>query len=108
MVFYEMDAAQVHSSGQQVTGHTSLAVGLARRFGTVLTTAESTVAHSTMVGAVQRFRERWQPGADQVVGEVEALGGGTSGSAVVITETDLTAASHLPHPGRSPLHRQIN
>jgi hypothetical protein len=107
MIFYEMDAPQVYNSGQQVTGQTSVAAGLARRYGTVLTTAESAVRHPTVVSAVQRFRERWHPSADQVAGQVQTLGVGTSTSAVTITDTDLTAEGQLRAPGIY-LHRDIN
>ncbi|MGH3681097.1 MAG: hypothetical protein ACRDT2_12750 [Natronosporangium sp.] len=108
MVYYEMDAPQVHTAGQQVTGQTSIAAGLARHFETVLSGAETSVAHRTMVLAVRRFSTRWKPSADQVASRVESLGIGTSGSAVTISQTDLDAENCLRYGYPVHLYRNVN
>ena len=111
--YYQMDTPQVHGAGQQVAGLTPLAGGLARRYGTVLSTAANTVRHPTVAGALRRFSDRWHPPAELVAGEVSQLGERTSGSAVVITETDLVAEQTLATTGEvvgapSHLNRSIN
>lgn len=108
MVYYEMDAPQVHTSGHQVTGQTSFAAGLARRFETVLSGAENSVGHRTMVLAVRRYSSRWKPSADRVASRVETLGIGTSNSAVTISHTDLDAQDCLRYGTPMYLYRGIN
>lgn len=108
MVYYEMDAPQVHTTGQQVTGYSSVAAGLARRFESGLSTAETTVTHRTMVNAIRRFSGRWKPSADRVAARVENLGIGTSTSAVRISETDLDAEHCLRYGDPLYLHRGVN
>lgn len=108
--YYDMDVLQVHTGGQQVTAETSTATQLAQRYGTMLTNAEGAVTHPTVAAAVRRYSDLWKPKADQVAGQVEALGVGTSGSAVTISETDQEAASCL-HYGSTEsfyLNREIN
>lgn len=108
--YYDMDVVQVYNGGQQVTAETSTATELATRYGTMLSSAEGAVTHPTVSAAVRRYSDLWKPKADQVAGQVEALGVGTSGSAVTISETDQEAA-HLLHYGSTEafyLNREIN
>ena len=107
MVYYEMDTPPVHGAGRQVSGLAPVADGLARRFGTVLGTAEGTVGHPVVAAAVRRYADRWQPLASRAAGQVRQLGGATSGSAVTISETDLAAEQILAGTPRH-LRRTIN
>jgi hypothetical protein len=114
MDFYEMDTPGVYDSGNRVTDQTSTAAGLAQRFGTVLTTAETTVTHPRMISAIARYHEAWHPQADRVVGQIEALGGNTSASAVTVDAADQEADSHVRVTGghvdtcTTALRRDIN
>lgn len=107
MAFYEMDTPQVHGAGRQISGLAPVADGLARRFGSVLGDAESTVGHPVVAAAVRRFTDRWQPAASTAAGRVRQLGRVTSGSAVTVGETDQAAEQIL---AGTPvhLHRSIN
>lgn len=108
MGYYEMDTPQVHTSGREVTTHAPTASGLARRYETVLSGAETSVGHRTVVQAVRRYSSRWKPAADRVASRVESLGISTSGSAVTVSDTDLEAENHLRNPSQFYLTRSIN
>jgi hypothetical protein len=97
--FYQLDPPPVHAAGQRVTGLSAVTAGLTTRYGAVLGTAEQAVGHPVVAAAVRRFADRWQPPAGRIAGQVTALGTNTSGSAAVITDCDLTAASTLAVTG---------
>jgi hypothetical protein len=104
-----MDTPAVHQSGQRVASQTPVATGLARRYGTTLTDAGTTVGHATVTNAVHRYRDRWHPLAERVAGQVDRLGSHTGAAAVTVDHTDTDAEATLLATGSpATLTRAVN
>jgi hypothetical protein len=97
--FYEIDTDGVYSSGQRTAAHAPGAETLARQYLGSLESAHGVVHHPTVVAAVARYRDNWQPRVNEVAPQIDALGTNTSSSATIITRSDQTSTTLLSQQG---------
>jgi hypothetical protein len=114
MSYYEIDTEGVYGSGQATAAHTPDAAALASQYLNALENAHGTVHHATVVAAVGRYRDNWQPRVNEVAPQVDALGTNTSSSATIIATSDQDSTTLLGQHGATteaqsdPLRRPIN
>jgi len=92
-VLTDMYTTQVHTAGKAVTSLSSDAGSAGQGFLTAVSSAQETVVHPTVSGALSTYHGTWSQPANRMAHDVDALGNNTAGSAVDVQTGDNDAGA---------------
>jgi hypothetical protein len=92
-VLTDMYTTQVHTSGRAVAGLSGDASSAGQGFLKAVSSAQETVVHPTVSGALGAYHGRWSQPANRMAHDVDALGNNTAQSAVDIQTGDNDAGA---------------
>ena len=97
--YYEIDTTGVYAAGQRTAAESTAAATLAGRYLGSRESAHGVVHHPTVVAAVARYRDSWQPRVNEVAPQIDALGTNTSSSATITATADQDSNALLAQQG---------